>query len=332
MDKSKVDLVYLWCDGRDVDFARRKLELQRKLNIHLPEDNIGDQRYIQNNELLFSLRSVWSNIPWVNHIYIVTSGQRPSWLGSHPKISIVDHEEIIPRKLLPTFNSTVIETYIDRIPGLSEHFIYANDDLFFTSKLSVEDFFDKNGCPIVRLAPAKKTISLEQAEKDLDKDIPIFSDTLERAWVLFCKKNNRLIKFDTIPHSVDAYSLKMWRQTLEKYPEIYRANTFPFRTYREIQRLIVSYEMVYCYGAKREYITIPGFWNRLTSGLFSKKIWVSCRHSVWKIIRDMKSCHPQTVCVNNIDNPELFREYFESLFPYPAPWEAVSLNSTKNRD
>lgn len=329
MNELKVDLVYLWCDGGETDFARRKLELQRKLNVHLPNDNIGDQRYIQNNELLFSLRSAWSNIPWINHIYIVTSDQRPVWLATHPKISIVDHKEIIPYELLPTFNSTVIETYIDRIPGLSEHFIYANDDQFFTSKLNVEDFFDQDGRPIVRLAPAKKTLSIEQAEKDLDKEIPVFSDILERAWILFCKKNNKLIKFDTIPHSVDAYSLGMWRRTLEKYPEIYQTNTFPFRTYREIQRLIISYEMVYCYGAKKEYIAIPNFWNRLTSRLFSKEIWVSCRHSVRKVIRDMKSCQPQTVCVNSIDSPELFREHFESLFPHPAPWEVRDLGIQK---
>lgn len=321
MNELKVDLVYLWCDGGDVDFAQRKLELQRKLNVHLPNDNIGDQRYIQNNELLFSLRSVWSNIPWINHIYIVTSDQRPVWLAAHPKISIVDHKEIIPSSLLPTFNSTVIETYIDKIPGLSEHFILANDDVFFTSRLSCEDFFDKKGMPIVRFAPAKKILSLEQAEKDLNKAIPVFSDILERAWLIFCKKNNKTIKFDTIPHSADAYSLELWRQTLKKYPEIYKANTFPFRTYREIQRLIVSYEMVHCYGAEKEYIALPSFWTRLLWRLVPKKVWVSCRHSVKKIIRDMKSCNPKTVCVNCVDDPELFREYFEELFPNSAPWE-----------
>ena len=42
----------------------------------------------------------------------------------------MDHREIIEQEYLPTFNSHVIEANLHKIPNLSEHFIYFNDDVF----------------------------------------------------------------------------------------------------------------------------------------------------------------------------------------------------------
>ncbi|WP_367891009.1 hypothetical protein [uncultured Dialister sp.] len=52
--------------------------------------------------------------------------------------------------LIPCFNSSVIEAYIWRIPSLSEHFLYGNDDMFFYKPLS-PDFFFTQGKPIAHL-------------------------------------------------------------------------------------------------------------------------------------------------------------------------------------
>ena len=44
----------------------------------------------------------------------------------------VTHEEIFVNKShLPTFSSPAIEAHIHRIPGLSQNFIYFNDDVMF---------------------------------------------------------------------------------------------------------------------------------------------------------------------------------------------------------
>ena len=56
------------------------------------------------------------------------------------------HADFIPAEFLPTFNSVVIERYMHRIPGLSEHFVYFNDDFYIINHLPVERFF-KNGLP-----------------------------------------------------------------------------------------------------------------------------------------------------------------------------------------
>ena len=58
---------------------------------HNPSDD--SNRYRDNQELKYSLRSLYRYAPWIRHIYIVTNGQIPSWLNmDHPRISIVTHE------------------------------------------------------------------------------------------------------------------------------------------------------------------------------------------------------------------------------------------------
>ena len=59
----------------------------------------GKGRYRDNEELRYSLRSVWQFAPWVRNIYIVTNGQVPKWLNlDNDKIWIVTHEDIFKNK------------------------------------------------------------------------------------------------------------------------------------------------------------------------------------------------------------------------------------------
>lgn len=45
------------------------------------------------------------------------------------------------RSHLPTFSSPAIETHIHRIPGLSQKFIYLNDDVMFGRDVWPDDFY-----------------------------------------------------------------------------------------------------------------------------------------------------------------------------------------------
>ena len=76
--------------------------------------------------------------PWVRNIYLVTDDQVPDWLDtSCPDVKVVSHREIFANQAdLPTFNSHAIESQIHRIEGLSEHFLYLNDDFFVGRPLS----------------------------------------------------------------------------------------------------------------------------------------------------------------------------------------------------
>ncbi len=70
--------------------------------------------------------------PWVRHVYLVTDRQVPSWLAPSDRITVVDHSEIYrDPSVLPIFNSSAIITQLHHIEGLSEHYLYLNDDIFF---------------------------------------------------------------------------------------------------------------------------------------------------------------------------------------------------------
>ena len=51
---------------------------------------------------------------------------------------------------LPTFNSHAIEHNIYKIKGLSERFLYMNDDFFFGQYITLEDFYtEEKGTKVI---------------------------------------------------------------------------------------------------------------------------------------------------------------------------------------
>jgi hypothetical protein len=154
-----IDFVYLWCDSSDEEWnAKRK---KYKPSKEGEENQVNNEcRFVSNDELKYSLRSISEYAPWINHIYIVSDHQVPKWLNTkNPKITMVNHEDILPKENLPLFNSSAIEMGIANIPGLSEHFLYANDDSFFGNYVFPNDFFNKKGQVIFRALKNKKKIS-----------------------------------------------------------------------------------------------------------------------------------------------------------------------------
>ncbi|XP_006821287.1 N-acetylglucosamine-1-phosphotransferase subunits alpha/beta-like [Saccoglossus kowalevskii] len=105
--------------------------------------DMSANRFEDNEELRYSIRSIERYAPWVRHVFIVTNGQIPSWLNlDNPKLTIVTHEEIFSNKShLPTFGSPAIESHLHQIPGLSQKFIYLNDDVMFGKEVWPDDFY-----------------------------------------------------------------------------------------------------------------------------------------------------------------------------------------------
>lgn len=104
--------------------------------------DLAPSRFEDKEELRYSFRSLEVFAPWVRHVYLVTNGQIPYWLNlDNPRLTLLTHEDIFPdRTHLPTFSSPAIESHIHRIPGLSQHFLYLNDDVFFGQEVWPDDF------------------------------------------------------------------------------------------------------------------------------------------------------------------------------------------------
>lgn len=144
-----IDIVYLWVDGNDPDWRAKRHRAAEKLcavtrNAMALYGNV-EGRFRDNDELRYSLRALERFFPGHGHIYIVTDNQAPTWLRPSERLTLIDHSELIPAKSLPTFDSGNIESYIHRIPGLSERYFYFNDDVFFGAPVDLADWFWTGG-------------------------------------------------------------------------------------------------------------------------------------------------------------------------------------------
>lgn len=148
MPSEPIDFVIAWVNGNDETWQRKKKKYEAEYSDNYSACwNQGSVRYRDWGTLRYWFRGVEQYAPWVNKIHFVTDRQIPEWLNiSHPKLHIVYHEDFIPAEYLPTFNSHCIELNFHRIPGLAEHFVYFNDDMFLTAPVSPQTFF-KNGLP-----------------------------------------------------------------------------------------------------------------------------------------------------------------------------------------
>ncbi|RIK16435.1 MAG: sugar phosphotransferase [Acidobacteria bacterium] len=194
-----VDIVYTWVDGRDPAWQQRKRAAQGELapeEIHATAAN--HSRYASRDELRYSLRSVEYYASWVNHIYLVTDRQIPEWLDtSHPKITVVDHREIFADpSVLPVFNSHAIESQLHHIEGLSEHYIYCNDDFMFLRPTCPEMFFTSNG--LSKFFPS--TAPLDPAPPSV-RDVPVLA-AAKRNRQFMVDEHRRAVtnKFKHTPH------------------------------------------------------------------------------------------------------------------------------------
>lgn len=95
--------------------------------------------------LRYLLRGIETHLPFVRKVYLVVwdESQVPDW-ADRTTLRIVLHKDIIPGQYLPVFNSTAIEMFLHRIPGLDEEFLYLNDD-FFPVRDCRPDYFFRDG-------------------------------------------------------------------------------------------------------------------------------------------------------------------------------------------
>lgn len=238
----EIDLVYLWVDGNDPAWqAKRQSVTGCTFDNKSPVDCKG--RYVENQELKYSLRSIQMYAPWVRRIFIVTDRQTPEWLDtSNPKVRVVDHTEIMPPESLPCFNASVIEHYLWRIPGLAEHFIFANDDMMLNREATPDDFFTSNGFPIVRLT-RKPFSKLRMAYKLLTgKKIKNYTGMIYRSAKMVEKLYGTYI--GGMPHhNIDAYLKSDCQRIAEKKlnAEFQSNATNHIRNDNDVHRSIFSF-------------------------------------------------------------------------------------------
>ena len=163
-----IDCIITWVDGSDKEWILNKNKYTG--NDKTCED-YESERYRDLGILKYLFRGIDLFMPWIRNVYFVTCGQKPEWLNEKcSKLKFINHSDYIPKKYLPTFSSHTIEMNFHRINGLSEQFIYFNDDMFVLKSTKETDFF-KDGLPCD--AAVFNAIAMKKSDKDFRFLMPI---------------------------------------------------------------------------------------------------------------------------------------------------------------
>ncbi len=193
-----IDAVYTWVDGSDPAWLARKSVVHAAVGLgQLNESAHNASRFLSRDELRYSLRSLEMYAGWIRHVYLVTDAQVPEWLDvDNPRITVVDHKDLFgDRGRLPTYNSHAIESQLHNIPGLSEHYLYLNDDVFFGRPVAPSLFFHGNG--VSKFFPSTAKVGLGDTGAF---DRPVMSGAKNNRDLLF-KDFDRVLtnKFKHVP-------------------------------------------------------------------------------------------------------------------------------------
>ncbi len=139
----KIDLVVPYVNADDIYWQN----IFNTYNLKINKESINAKNRFrgQGDFFRYFFRSVDKNLPWINNVFLLVmmDSQVPKWIDRN-KVKIITHNQFIPSEYLPTFNSGTIEMFLHNIPGLSEYFLYANDDMYILKNMSSKDFFTED--------------------------------------------------------------------------------------------------------------------------------------------------------------------------------------------
>jgi UDP-glucose 4-epimerase len=281
------------------------------------EGDEADARYRQVDELKYALRSVYLFAPWVRNIFIATDSPRPAWLDDHPRVQLMRSEQFFADpSVLPTHNSQAVESQLHNIPGLSEHFLYSNDDMFFGRPVPPSMFFSSGG--VTKFIEATTRIGLG------------FSDPSRSGFENSARINRDLLlkKFGhVITRHLEHTPAPLRKSVIElleaDFPEEFRRTAASrFRSKSDISVT----NSLYHYYALLE--------GRAVTQDDAKVLYVdtTLKSGLCRLPALLRRRQYDLFCLNDGSFPEvaaderaeLMVDFLEKYFPIPAPWEKTS--------
>ena len=132
---SDIDAVITYVNSSDSEWVGDYIKATK---LHRP----NPVRFRSWGTLQYLMRGIDKYMPFIRNIILIVSrpSQVPVWINKD-HVRVVYHDQFIPKKYLPTFNSCTIESFFWNIPDLSDRIIYFNDDMFPVSPMQESDFF-----------------------------------------------------------------------------------------------------------------------------------------------------------------------------------------------
>ncbi|MDQ0992549.1 stealth family protein [Streptomyces sp. V3I7] len=319
-----VDVVYTWVDGNDRELAVKRESYRnggKAPTIHARET--GASRYTSHDELKYSLRSLEMYAPFVRNIYIVSDGQTPAWLDTHtPGIQVVDHKDIFSDPTaLPVFNSHAIGTQLHHIDGLSEHYLYLNDDVFFGRPVTAGHFFHGNGIAKLPFSPYQLGLGAPHPDE------PAPNSAGKNVRNLLLQEHGRFTvnKFMHTPHP---QIRSVMREIEERFAEdVERTSRSRFRATSDIA-MGASLHHHHAYLTGR---AVPGTFRL-------RYIDIALPDAADRMADLLATRRFDFFCMNDVNTPADEQDriaaelhtFLESYFPFPSRWEA-SVNAQATR-
>ena len=307
-----VDAVYLWVDDADPAWRARRDRALLALGLGTDHESALDARFRQHDELRYSLRSLSMFAPWIRQVHLVTDGQVPSWLDeTSARISVHDHQELFAgHGLLPTFNSHAISARLHHLPGLSERFLYLNDDFFFGRRTGAELWFDGNGQP--RCYYTRTTADPD----DLAGDSPLAQariHTFDLVEQLTGKVRRRNLQHGPYAMARDIL-LDLERELPDDFARTWRSQL------RAAGDLVVE----------RLHSQVGHGWGRVvdSQGLAYRYVNVGLPEARAQMRELLRSRSADTFCINDAEGPvppddrtAAIQEFLEAYYPTPSEFE-----------
>lgn len=292
------DVVYTWVNGADPDYAKVRNE-----HANIKKDT-NPERFRDSFEMMrYSLRSLETYFNSFNKIYILTARpQVPDWLHTNSdRIELVHHDQVIPEKYLPTFNSNVIESFMHHIPGLRENFLYMNDDFLFGAPVTLKSFYKDNKYRIFNT---------------------LFGENL--GWRIYDGYRD-LIGMGIIEHQPILINKRYWEEAYSLFPDkTERTRQSKFRD----DRNLCPYKLYRYHMLKNHREESDPVWITELNKVFRFHKLTNNVKRQQSFFEQMKKDSPDFYCLNDDlrDNPNpkvvtLVKEFLEKKYPVPSSFE-----------
>lgn len=318
----KIDFVVTWLDSNDPNW--QKQYEYYKSNV---KGDKSKARFREMNIFQYWFRAVEKYAPWVNKVFLVTNGKFPDWINKdNPKLVLVKHEDYIPKEYLPTFNSCTIELNLFRIKGLSEHFVYFNDDVLINGPIS-PDYYFKNGLPCDRNKETCFNVPIyTHTEKfniymSMLSDIGIVNGHFNR-WETVCRSPWRWFGFHLGITGLIMSCVLMKQRLFVGFSNFHTEQAFLKSTFEEVWEKEPDYLFASCTRFREEVIANPyvfRYWQFAKNQFYPKKRRFATIHFIEKsVINDIRKAlfnnRNASICLN--DTPFCTEEDFDFIIKH----------------
>ena len=307
-----VDLVFSWVDGSSAEFQAQRAK--RMQNYVVGEGDDSAARYRQIDELKYALRSVHMYAPWIRRIFVATDSDRPAWLADDPRVTFVQSEEFFADpSVLPTHNSQAVECQLHHIPGLAEHFLYSNDDMFFGRAVGPQMFFSPGGITMFIEATTRIGLGHNDDERSgFENAARVNRRLLQDRFGLMTTRH--------LEHAATPLRKSVMEEMEKEFPDEFAATAAS--TFRASSNISVTNSLYHYYALMSGRAVVQ-------TAARVKYVDTTMRSG----LRDMDSLLAKRsmdfFCLNDGSAPEIDLElrtrkvtqFLENYFPIPAPWE-----------